>query len=322
MDEIELFKQIKKIVKSINLCIIFFFGSIGIISYGMFPYDTEILKFFSIIILLSIIFNLIIYLTIVIIYKLSYSKVDFKNINKEYYREVCNSYSPAIVSFLENMKIEVYRDYTATILELNVKKYIKIVNSDKDVLIYKDENVDLTKLKSHELYVYDCIINNTKFDEEEFKKLILKDAETEGLIKKEKMNFAKIIQLLMVLLIVVTLLVLSIKNNEGEIMAVMLLLILMPIMMYGKEIYKHILEKVMNKYIVTKKGKEELKKIKAFKNFIKEYTLIKEKDIDYIQILDEYIPYSLSLGTSPKIEEYIKSNEVYRQLIYKNKEGN
>ena len=105
-------------------------------------------------------------------------------------------------------------------------------------------------------------------------------------------------------------------------MAVMLLLILMPIMMYGKEIYKHILEKVMNKYIVTKKGKEELKKIKAFKNFIKEYTLIKEKDIDYIQILDEYIPYSLSLGTSPKIEEYIKSNEVYRQLIYKNKEGN
>ena len=80
-------------------------------------------------------------------------------------------------------------------------------------------------------------------------------------------------------------------------------------------------QKTLNNYRLTRKGKKELKKIKAFKNFIKDYTLIKEKDIEHIQILEEYIPYSLSLGVSPQVEEYIKQNEIYRNLIYKGREN-
>lgn len=71
----------------------------------------------------------------------------------------------------------------------------------------------------------------------------------------------------------------------------------------------------------TKKGKQELKKIKAFKKFIQDYTLMEEKDIGHVQTLEEYIPYSLSLGMSPQVEEYIKKNEIYRNLIYKGREN-
>ena len=71
----------------------------------------------------------------------------------------------------------------------------------------------------------------------------------------------------------------------------------------------------------TKKGKEELRKIKAFKKFLQDYTLMEEKDIGHVQTLEEYIPYSLSLGMSPQVEEYIKQNEIYRNQIYKRREN-
>ena len=55
------------------------------------------------------------------------------------------------------------------------------------------------------------------------------------------------------------------------------------------------------------------------KNYIKEYTLMKDKEIDYIQILEDYIPYAISLDEADTIEEFIKYNEEYRDLIYNRK---
>ena len=48
-------------------------------------------------------------------------------------------------------------------------------------------------------------------------------------------------------------------------------------------------------------------------------TLIKDKEIDYVQILENYIPYALSLGEADIVEEFIKYNEEYRDLIYNRK---
>ena len=72
-------------------------------------------------------------------------------------------------------------------------------------------------------------------------------------------------------------------------------------------------------YIRTKKGKEVAKILEGLKNYIKEYTLIKDKEIDYIQILEDYIPYAISLDEADTIEEFIKYNEEYRDLIYNRK---
>ena len=83
-----------------------------------------------------------------------------------------------------------------------------------------------------------------------------------------------------------------------------------------KKIYQIIKKKFFTVYRLQNKGKEELKKIKNLKNFMKQYTLIYEKDIEYVMTLEGYIPYALSLGISKKIEEYISNNEKYRNLIY------
>ena len=83
-----------------------------------------------------------------------------------------------------------------------------------------------------------------------------------------------------------------------------------------KKIYQIIKKKFFTVYRLQNKGKKELKKIKNLKNFMKQYTLIYEKDIEYVMTLEGYIPYTLSLGISKKIEEYISNNEKYRNLIY------
>ena len=76
---------------------------------------------------------------------------------------------------------------------------------------------------------------------------------------------------------------------------------------------------VNTEYIRTEYGKNIALLLNGLKRYIKEYTLIKEKEIDYIQILENYIPYALALGEADAVEEFIKHNEKYRNLIYNRK---
>ena len=67
----------------------------------------------------------------------------------------------------------------------------------------------------------------------------------------------------------------------------------------------------------TPKGENEAKLWKGFKNYIHDYTLISEKDIKHMVILNEYIPYAIALDEAKNIEKFIAEDEVYRNLIYR-----
>ena len=74
----------------------------------------------------------------------------------------------------------------------------------------------------------------------------------------------------------------------------------------------------------TSKGEEEAKLWRGFKNYLHDYTLISDKNIEHIAILDEYIPYAISLDEAKNIEKFISDDDSYRNLIYKfynNKDG-
>ena len=78
-------------------------------------------------------------------------------------------------------------------------------------------------------------------------------------------------------------------------------------------------EVVDTEYVRTEAGKNMALLLKGLKRYIDEYTLIKDKEIDYIQILENYIPYALVLDEADAVEEFIKYNEEYRNLIYNRK---
>lgn len=68
----------------------------------------------------------------------------------------------------------------------------------------------------------------------------------------------------------------------------------------------------------TKKGEREANIWKGFKNYIHDYTSVSQKDIKHVSVLDEYIPYAISLDEAKNIEKYIENNKKYRNLIYNN----
>lgn len=324
MDEIEWMKYLKKCFSYITT----FFLVITVVGliYDLktYIYNQEVGNLVNnligrLVMLLCInIFFGILYGIVWIIYKYIHVKINI-NFDREYIRELTNTNPPAITSLIYDLKTEVYKDYTATILELYIKKYINISGFNEEILIHKGPNEDLSKLLEHEKYVYNCIIHKERFDENIFKKCVVEDAQEKDLIIESKVKNYKLEFFCGIggLTLATSIILLSIsKNAILSIFAIILLCIsigfigVIPFIHYN-------LVNLDNKYKITKKGKEELKKIKAFKNFIKDYTLVEEKDIEYVQILEEYIPYSLSLGMSPQVEKYIKENEIYRNLIYK-----
>ena len=66
----------------------------------------------------------------------------------------------------------------------------------------------------------------------------------------------------------------------------------------------------------TAKGLEFAIKAKMLKNYIRDYTLLAEKNYDYITISDKYIPYALALGEATKIEElHIEGNKLIKDIV-------
>lgn len=55
--------------------------------------------------------------------------------------------------------------------------------------------------------------------------------------------------------------------------------------------------------ILTKKGKEEYKKACGLKKYIKNYSLIKDKEIDSIALWDEYLIYATAFGIPNKVTD-------------------
>lgn len=162
------------------------------------------------------------------------------------------------------------------------------------------------------------IENKIKFDENQFKKEIIKEAQEKNLITDRKYSKKTKIALISILIVSS----LSITYNINKILFMFLICILGAIayaFIFVKSEFENTFDVVDTEYIRTEEGKNIALLLKGLKTYIKEYTLIKEKEIDYIQILENYIPYALTLDEADAVEEFIKYNEEYRNLIYNRK---
>lgn len=323
MDEIDWMKQFKRFFKYAIIANIGFATLILISSFICYIVDKDIEWFTTAFVFLKIatsisVFLILVYIVAYLIYKLTYVKIDV-NLGQEYIRELHNYYPPAIISLIYDLRIEVYRDYTATILYLYTKKYINISGFGEDILISKGENEEISNLSKHEIYVYECLIYKQSLDESKFKNLIIEDAQEKQVIVKGKIKSFKPFIIGLLILIISIIIGRIIGNRTFKLLVSIIASTVIAVCWIIP--YIVFILTPWDKCRRTTKGKQELKKIKAFKNFIKDYTLIEEKDIEHIQLLEEYIPYSLSLGATPQVEEYIKQNEIYRNLIYKGREN-
>lgn len=261
------------------------------------------------------------YLIINIFLKIINSGRTIINFDKEYIRDLPKHCSPAISSLIYDLKIDVYKDYTATVLYLCIKKYINLIKDGDFYKVKVGEEKNISNLGRCEKYVLEIITNRNKFDENQFKKEIIKEAQEKELITDKK--HSKTSKIILILIFVAALLIITFNISKilfticiSILGAILYAGYLILIMNKGNQIN---LEVVNTEYIRTEDGKNIALLLKGLKRYINEYTLIKDKEIDYIHILENYIPYALVLDEADAVEDFIKNNEEYRNLIYNRK---
>lgn len=239
---------------------------------------------------------------------------------KDFYRELPNTYSPAIASAVLDLNTEITTDYPATISYLCTKKYIEM-HEENDNIYFSIINDNTYGLNEHEQYVFDCLFKGKTFTNDVFKSKVKKDAIKLGLIEegRRKVHFFRNF----FISIFVCFLLSAISGTVPENTFIYNLLNFI-FLLSGLSIFAVIFGSIFlsakyqnENYHRTSKGNKDAKKWSAFKHFLHEYTLISEKELNYTEILEEYIPYAICLGEGKAIEKFVANNKIYRDLLYK-----
>ena len=228
--------------------------------------------------------------------------------SKDYYRDIESKYTPAIASLLLDYKIEGNEAVLATILDLHVKKHLRISKKDKKLEIeITKENTE--NLYLHEKYIIDCLKKKELIEVMKFQDKVEEDCINNKLVnKKEVSSFWGD--------------AVGFEFKTGIIF--MALETVFPGKWYRTALIINIIAFIMTfvilsaikRHIRTNKGKELALKFKGLKNFLKDYTLLSERDINYINISDRYLPFSLGLGVANKLENsYIEYNKLISNYV-------
>ena len=68
-------------------------------------------------------------------------------------------------------------------------------------------------------------------------------------------------------------------------------------------------------HVFTKKGKEEYKKVAGLKNYIIDYSLMEERELDSIILWDKYLAYSVAFGISNRVSKMFNEKLMNANIV-------
>lgn len=236
-------------------------------------------------------------------------KIDFKNDN--YYRNLLPKYSIAVLSYLDNFKID-KEEIVATLLILELKRKIKI--QDKEIIVIDDTTENL---KEDEIYVLDNLKNKTlkNINIDDFAKIVKKEAYKEGVVEENKdlsISILKKIEIIGIISIMCFFIPFFVDINS----VVMIFLSFIGYAIFGggmcfivAYIIKYILLTAHDPYVRSNEGKEINTKLEGLRKFLIDFSTIKEKTKEELILWEEYLVYSVILGINKKIVD-----ETYKKI--------
>lgn len=278
-------------------------------------------------ILYVIAFSTIAYLLISICVELRNSIILKKNDIKDIYvRDVEVKYSPAVLSYLINQKIEKEKDLSATLLNLCAKNILKIDKMEEKTIKIIDmkNNEAVDKLSADEHYAYNMFVDGVttkkiniwrKKVEEEYKKFKFS--------KEHKSMFTYYIMGIYAAIFIGCFIYMIISGNTvitGKLAEYIEQLILIVFFTAWESAIVYSVRKILSALLnketpkefrdkYSKKGAREYMKWKKFEKFIEDFTLVEEKDYASIEVLGKYLSYSIALEINKKCDK-----EVYEQI--------
>lgn len=276
--------------------------------YVYLKYDTVIVfNPIFIFIYIAIIFGIFL-----LIYKkyrnLKYEKESYKDINY-LNRDISTDYPPSIVGYLLNQKLR-YKDLIADILELYAKKIINISKNkeqeNKKINFYVELEDYKNKVNDEsQLYIINTLINNrenAKFDFRTWKRLVLEEYKKRKFSSEKNYYNSKIIITIFICLTIIGGIIgwISGIKYQQSVNTMILGMIggAFVGIIVGYQFINFIKNSENTNVFLSSYGKNELKKWIKFKKFIKDYTLLKERTINEIEIYESYIPYAITLDVN------------------------
>ncbi len=207
-----------------------------------------------------------------------------KKFDIKYFRDDLKKMSPSYISYILDFKIELEKDVAAHVLKLYLDKYIKYENNK---FIVTSKNQD--DLHESDKYLLDFVKND--FNDvtflDRYQNQIKLELQEQGYItyfisKRDRNPLVKFIVFLLCILFV------------------------MGIFFFPAIIVAKIIAYV--KYGLgkrTKKGEELLEQIYGLKNFLKDFSIIKERKLEELYLQEHYLVYALTLGVNNKVDNEI-----------------
>lgn len=271
--------------------------------------------------------------------KTKLSSIDINEYNG-YFRDILKEYSVSVLSYIDDFKLDYPSDLIAMLLQM---EYKKIISFNEDRITINEYNGEL---KSSEKVILDSIENGklkwfgynnleqiTKDDINEkptlsitparhlFEKSIKEEGVSCGLLEEKEASkkiLVKDIIFSIIIYAIAFFLLFSLINYltsldeiNFEIIYFIPLLILCIFVMFFP-FYKFwsliaLYSKIKSdNYFRTKKGEEVNKKLEGLKNFLKDFSILSEREKHEIALWDEYLIYSVLFNHNNAITEKYK----------------
>ena len=305
-------------IGDINLDAINMVESLGIKEYASICFFMFfVFSFFIVVSLLKSFYLTILYIGVRIAYK-RYSKekldkIDFQN--NSYYRDIIFKYSPAVLSYIDDFKLE-EKDIVATLMSLELKQKLSMKDQIK-IINDSEENLD-----ENEKYIFKKLKNNTlkNINMLEFEEKVIKDCLDYNLLEENKDIKKKIIKKVLFNVCVYILIIVSFSNfpdffnnipNKNIAMLLLpvifilfLIMIIFPFatIVYIKSYYRM---NKQNPYIRNKKARNINKKLEGLRKYVKDFSQLSESQYNEIILWEDYLIYSVILGQNSKIVKEI-----------------
>ena len=230
-----------------------------------------------------------------------------------YVRDIEVEYSPAVLSYLQNQKIEKKKDLIACILNLCAKGFLEIEKKEKNYYKLKPLKTNNNEiLKKDEEYLYNKICKKEKIDINTWIEYVKEEFENYKFIQENKIHLSTIFLIIYFLNFIALMIYLEIIGKDGvryEIFQAMCIPFFVAMELAILEPFMKVILSFLRKGeyldgIYTIKGAKEMKKWDKYKKFLEDYTLVQDKPLDSITILEKHLSYAITLNVN---KSYTKS---------------
>ena len=254
-----------------------------------------------------------------------YNKIKVRLAKDEgiYIRDIEVEYSPAVLSYLQNQKIEKKKDLVSCILNLCAKGFLKIEKKEENhyelnSLLNKDSGT----LKKDEKYLYDKICKKEKINMSTWVRYVREEFERYHFTKKSKIRLSDAFLFLYIAILIIGAIYSAISGNN-QISNEMFNMIFVPFFVAFELVILEPFMRIIVRYLrrgeyldgtYTIKGAKEMKRWDKYKKFLEDNTLLEDKPLESVIVLEKHLAYATVLNVNTN---YTKSFIEQLEVTYK-----